>query len=157
MELTIVFILVTLFVLLLISLVRRTFTNYLKNKRLNDELNQKGLNDNHRLKIGKYIGGHPKMHKAINFTEIISDNTKLYIYGTNWNGGVIREIAAIQKNKIVDVSSIGTTISITCSEEKFTYNLLFDYNRIDGLKGANKARTKLLQFVWPETFKRTNN
>lgn len=157
MELTLLSLLIALLVLLLVSLIRRTFMNYIKNKRLDDRLGQKGLDESHRLKIGKYLGGHPRIHKPVNFTEIVSDNTKLYIYGTNWNGGVIREMAAIQKNKIVDVSSIGTTISITCNEGEFAYNLLFNYNRIDGLKGANKARIKLLQFVWPDTFRRMNN
>jgi len=157
MERTLILLLIALLVLIVISLIRRIFSNYKKNKHLNDQLSQKGLNEDRRLKIGKYIGGHPKMHKAVNFTEIISDSTQLYIYGTNWNGGVIKEMAAIQKNKIVDVSSIGTTISITCSEETFTYNLLFDYNRIDGLTGANRARARLLQFVWPETYKRMNS
>jgi len=157
MKLTLLFLPVALLVLPLVSIIRRAFRNYLKNKKLDDQLSQKGLTEGHRLKIGKYMGGHPKMHKSVNFTEIISDNTKIYIYGTNWNGGVIREMAAIQKNKIVDVSSIGTTISITCNEGELAYNLLFDYNRIDGLKGANNARIKLLQFVWPETFRRMNN
>lgn len=157
MERTLILLLIALLALIVISLIRRTLSNYKKNRHLDNQLSQKGLDEGHRLKIGKYIGGHPKLQKAVNFTEIISDNSQLYIYGTNWNGGVIKEIAAIQKKQVIDVSSIGTTISITCNEGEFTYNLLFDYNRIDGLKGANKARSKLLQFVWPETFKRMNN
>jgi len=163
-------------IILLIVCVLIAYYGYMAftNNKFYKKLKEQGANVSKRVAVGKYIGGHPDIDKAVTSMEIIQSGSKLIINGHE----IKKTLAEIDSNKIADVCVDDATtmqsrvtvgrlllvgifafamkkktknelayITLKWNDGRFNHETIFEFEGHGAMQRANTSRNAIIKLM----------